>query len=127
MAPYYNSQSSTSIANWPTNKLYPGTWGCAEGKWVKFCIPSKDLKTVTDPKPILDYYDQIYEAYHILRGTLPTSMRIQWIVSDILPSAGYMHSGYPIVTMMDVATSTNNNFVFNLNYLKTNGHWGFFH
>jgi hypothetical protein len=58
---------------------------------------------------------------------LPSSERKQWIVSDILPSVGYMHSGYPIVTMLDVANNTNDHFLFNLNNLKTNGNWGFFH
>jgi hypothetical protein len=38
-----------------------------------------------------------------------------------------MHSGYPIVTGLDVATVTNNYFVFNMTNLLANGHWGIFH
>jgi hypothetical protein len=43
-------------------------------------------------------------------------------VTDRQISAGYMHSGYPIMTFLDVAPR----FV-NLNRLRTKGDWGMFH
>lgn len=48
-------------------------------------------------------------------------------MSDLQPSAGYMHSGYPIVTGLDVATASNSGFIFNLQNLITKGSWGIFH
>lgn len=58
---------------------------------------------------------------------MPQNERKRFIVSDIRPSAGYMHSGYPIVTGLDVATSTNSNFIFNMTNFLKNGDWGIFH
>ncbi len=52
---------------------------------------------------------------------------MRYIISDIDPLLGYMHSGYPIVTMMDITDSSQSNFIFNYNYYVTNGNWGFFH
>jgi hypothetical protein len=44
-----------------------------------------------------------------------------------MPVVGYMHSGYPIVTMLDVVDPQNNDFIFNMTTLKTRGLWGLFH
>jgi hypothetical protein len=38
-----------------------------------------------------------------------------------------MHSGYPIVTSLDVSDPKNDNFIFNLPSLQKNGQWGVFH
>lgn len=59
-APFYDSQNPASVNNWPTRKNSLGVWGCAQGKWIAFCVPSSSLKTVTDPSTVLNLYDQIY-------------------------------------------------------------------
>jgi hypothetical protein len=38
-----------------------------------------------------------------------------------------MHSGYPVVTHLDVTDPSNDHFQFNFTSLKTLGHWGLFH
>jgi hypothetical protein len=125
-APWYDSQNQTSIANWPTRKNAVGAWGCAQGKWVAFCMPRASFASV-DPLQILNTYDQIQVEYNILRGTKPENDRKRYIIAEIMPSAGYMHSGYPIVTSMDVATPTYSYFQFNYTSLTTLGQWGLFH
>jgi hypothetical protein len=69
-------------------------------------------------------------AYHDLRGTNASAQRKQLIVSDIRPSAGYMHSGYPIMTHLDVTIPTNKFFNFNYTHMTSNiaqGFWGQYH
>jgi hypothetical protein len=66
-----------------------------------------------DPLQILNIYDEIQVEYNTLRGTKPEDERKRYILADIRPSAGYMHSGYPIVTHMDVATPSDEYFQFN--------------
>lgn len=90
-------------------------------------MPRASFRTVNDPLPILNEYDKIYLAYHDLRGSKPEEKRKQFIIADIKPSAGYMHSGYPIVTMLDVVDPKDEYFEFNITTLKTKGHWGLFH
>jgi hypothetical protein len=43
------------------------------------------------------------------------------------PSAGYMHSGYPIVTHLDCCKPDNKECIFNFEKLKRFGNWGLFH
>jgi hypothetical protein len=111
-APWYDSQNQTSIANWATRKNAPGAWGCAQGKWVAFCMLRVSFRSI-DPLQILNIYDQIQVEYNILRGTKPENYRKRYIIADVMLSAGYMHSGYPIVTQLDVATPNDEYFQFN--------------
>ena len=48
-------------------------------------------------------WDSVAEMHVDLRGLHKAQGRREWMVTDEQPSAGYMHSGYPIVTMLDVA------------------------
>ncbi len=70
-APFYDSQNADSVSNWATRKLAPGAWGCAQGKWVGFCMPRASFQNIVDPSQVLNAYDQIYLEYHALRGSKP--------------------------------------------------------
>ena len=48
-------------------------------------------------------WDAVVMAHTDLRGTEPSNGRGQWVNTDEQPSMGYMHSGYPIVTHLDVS------------------------
>jgi hypothetical protein len=69
----------------------------------------------------------MYIAYHDLRGSNISKFRKQYYLADISPSAGYMHSGYPVVTQLDVSDPTYQQFFFNYTSLITLGQWGAFH
>lgn len=43
------------------------------------------------------------------------------------PVAGYMHSGYPIVTHLDVCEKTCRECLYDIDNLRKNGSWGLFH
>jgi hypothetical protein len=66
-----------------------------------------------DPLQVLNTYDEIQVEYNTLRGTNPEDERKRYILADIMPSVGYMHNGYPIVTQLDVATPNDVEFQFN--------------
>lgn len=103
------------MADWSrrVNSLAP--WGVVEGKWVGFHMPLNALKAMNSNQltSILNLYDQIYESYHSLRGTNPVNQRKQYISCDLQISAGYMHSGYPIGTFLDVANPNSSSFLLN--------------
>ncbi|XP_063413157.1 TRPM8 channel-associated factor homolog [Mytilus trossulus] len=48
-------------------------------------------------------WDSVVSAHIDLLGKDPSNGRGQWVVTDEQPSIGYMHSGYPIVTHLDMA------------------------
>ena len=50
-------------------------------------------------------------------------------MADVQLSGGYMHSGYPIMTHLDVATGRDGQLakVLDLERLKREGSWGHFH
>ena len=75
----------------------------------------------------MNLYDQIVLAYHTLRGTDPSKYRKPCAVADIDPVVGYMHSGFPLVTKLDVADLKNPNFLFNYEKIIKKGDWGYFH
>ena len=72
-------------------------------------------------------YDDIIRKYHELRGTDVSKFRRQWIVTDVQKDAGSLHSGYPIVTGLDVLNPHSDAFMLDAKKLKQNGHWGIFH
>lgn len=60
------------MKDWARRKAVAGIWGCAQGKYVGFCVPKSSLETAANIKGVLDLYDKIYIAYHDLRGTKPS-------------------------------------------------------
>jgi hypothetical protein len=58
-----------------------------------------------------------------LRGTDPFKYRRERVVNDKQPCVGYMHSGYPIVTHLDICMEDYNEFMFDINKLRKDGCW----
>ncbi len=82
---------------------------------------------MNDPVELIKFWDSVVESHHHLRGTNPKLQRRERVVNDIQPSAGYMHSGYPIVTHLDCCQPEYDECIFDLTKLKKKGCWGMFH
>ena len=61
-----------------------------------FTVPSILVHDMDDPKAVLTLWDQIVAAQDAF-VSLPRRERPERIVADAQISAGYMHSGYPIM------------------------------
>ena len=73
----------------------------------------------------MDFWDGIMDLYAELLGRSPQRRRIERFVSDVQISAGYMHSGYPLMVGLDISST-----MIDIEKIKTNGHhgvWGLFH
>ena len=71
------------------------------------------------------FWNDIIDKYAELLSLPPKRRRPERFVSDVQISLGYMHSGYPLMTMLDI-TST----MVDKERIKSNGHkgvWGLFH
>jgi len=125
LAPYY-VHGRTDLAEWRASiRNYPAPWAELQSSKVILTLPSKDVRNLDDPKGLMDFWDRIMDCYAELLGLSPQRRRIERFVSDVQISAGYMHAGYPLMTMLDI-TST----MVDKDRIEANGHhgvWGLFH
>lgn len=100
-------------------------WGELATDKVILTLPSEVLRTVEKPRELMEFWDGIMDCYADLLGRDHQRRRAERFVSDVQISAGYMHSGYPLMTMLDITTT-----MVDKERIKSNGHhgiWGLFH
>ncbi len=123
-APFF-VRGETTLADWKTTiRNAPGPWAELQGKRVILTVPSSAVRDLDDPEALMTYWDEVltrcYELY-----AAPIRDRPERYCVDRQISAGYMHSGYPIMTGDDVAKT-----FCDLSILKGgdgNKTWGFYH
>lgn len=97
-------------------------WGEIEGKHIIHTVRAADLARIKDPAALARWWDSVWEAHTELLGEPIHAKRPERIVADIQISAGYMHSGYPIMTHLESGEAA-----MDLEKLKKEGSWGHFH
>ena len=119
----------TNSAEWSTRQTAPGAWGEIEGDLAILTVPSDRLNTISydDALYVADYFDNLVMMHNDLSGMdnstsfnrTPTGK--QRFVTDIQISAGYAHSGYPLMFHPDFEDMAN------ATLLKTQSSWGEWH
>jgi len=84
-------------------------------------VPSHEIRNLTNPANLMDWWNVALEMEHELYGYLPWP-RVERAVFDAQISAGWMHSGYPFMAH-DLSVAG----VVNVSYMSENGDWGMFH
>lgn len=109
-------------ARWNTElKKRPAPWAeLACDKMIVTC-PSEVARTITTPTLLMNFWKKVVEAQDDICNQTAERRRPERIVADVQISAGYMHSGYPIM----IPTSASLEMV-TFNRLKFPG-WGFYH
>ncbi|MBE3071170.1 MAG: hypothetical protein IMZ66_13125 [Planctomycetes bacterium] len=124
-APYYERGVTSTEAWRKTIRGRPAPWAeLATGK-VVITLPSKAVRGLDDPEPVLAFWDRVLDACADLAATATARERPERYVTDLQISAGYMHSGYPLMTLFDMPEV-----MVDTARLKANGHggvWGLFH
>lgn len=103
----------------------PAPWAELETRKVILTLPSRVVRELDDPAALMKFWDSVLDACADLGGRPRERRRPERYVTDEQISAGYMHSGYPIMTHLDVAPT----FV-DLARLQKNTDgcgWGFYH
>ncbi|GAB4469411.1 MAG: hypothetical protein OHK0029_42030 [Armatimonadaceae bacterium] len=117
-------RGKTDIAEWKRAiRLAPGPWAELAANGVILSVPSAVVRDLEDPESLMAYWDEVMDRCYELYAA-PRRSRPERYCVDRQISAGYMHSGYPIMTGDDVAKD----FV-NLAMLRSpEGRvWGFYH
>jgi len=104
-----------------TIRLAPAPWAELVTDKVILSVPSSSIRNLDDPEALLRFWDQILDTAADLATISHTRKRPQRYAADVQISAGYMHSGYPIMTHLDAAAD-----MTQLEKLRK-GSWGLFH
>jgi hypothetical protein len=121
-APHY-VLGATSDDEWRAAKKRPAPWAELASAKLVITVPSRVVRELDDPKSLMVFWDRVLDAQAELAGIPAARPRPERFVLDRQISAGYMHSGYPIMTHDDVAE-----LVVDRARLETGDEiWGFVH
>ncbi|MBC8451515.1 MAG: hypothetical protein H8D72_02275, partial [Planctomycetes bacterium] len=123
-APYFVLGDATSAADWLRRREAPAPWGELACDGVILTLPSGALRGLDDPVALMTWWNEAMACYPELRGE-PQPARPERMVEDIQISAGWMHSGYPVMT--HGADDTESSAAVDLATLQSKGNWGYFH
>ncbi|MBL8860873.1 MAG: hypothetical protein JNK02_02585 [Planctomycetes bacterium] len=98
-----------------------GPWAELETDRIVLTIPSSVARAIDDPTAVLERWNVAMDSAADLAGIPRKRPSPERFVSDVQISAGYMHSGYPIMAHLDAAE-----FVSSPERLCVDG-WGPFH
>jgi len=113
----------TPVAEWNNEiRFRPAPWAEFVSEKVIITAPSVLAREISNPHELMDLWDKILDEFADLLSIPRERDRPERIVADVQISAGHMHSGYPIMTHLDVAETS-------ISYAKlmVNGSWGHFH
>lgn len=103
---------------------HPAPWAELASERIILALPSRYLRDLDDPDKVLKVWDEIIERSAELCGGVDRSgYRAERIVFERQPSAGYMHSGYPVAAPQDRSVEQ----AVDARALRAEGNWGFFH
>jgi hypothetical protein len=94
----------TDLDDWKKRiRNLPGPWAELQCNGVIVTVPSKSIRKLDNPKPVMEFWNRAVELEDELAMYQPGDRkRPERFVADQQISAGYMHSGYPIMAGNDV-------------------------
>ena len=112
----------TTVAQWQASLSSSAPWAELQSQHLILSVPTEAARKVENPTALMELWDRVLGLYTEMDGS-PLTVRPERIVADREISAGYMHSGYPIMTWMDDSVP------LSLSYdrLVKDGTWGHWH
>ena len=124
-APHFTLGKTTDEEWNRTVSKYPAPWTELEGEKVILTMPTSAVAELKTPTSLMTLWDKSMDDVADLAGIPQKRLRPERYVTDKQISAGYMHSGYPIMTFLDVAKP-----MVTEETIRKVGHggvWGFWH
>ncbi|XP_077004598.1 TRPM8 channel-associated factor 2-like [Tamandua tetradactyla] len=121
-APYFKL-GQTSQEEWKRCiQENPVPWGELATDNIILTVPTANLRALEDPEPLLCLWDEVMQAVaRLAAGPFPFC-RPERIVADVQISAGWMHSGYPIMCHLQSVPE-----FLNKETIRSTGIWGLMH
>ena len=111
----------TTDEQWKEIVKRPAPWTELACKGVVLCCPTEAARTIRNPTELMSYWQKVSDVEDELSNVGKDRKRPERIVADVQISAGYMHSGYPIMVPVSAALE-----MVTYTRLKWPG-WGFYH
>lgn len=91
-------------AKWNSEiKMRQAPWAEFACERVVLTCPSEIARRVSNPEALMDFWTKVLDADAELAGIPVERSRPERIVADVQISAGYMHSGYPVMVPLGEA------------------------
>jgi len=114
----------TSVAEWREKIRHrPAPWAEIGSDKLIITLKSEAIRSLDDPTAVCEHWNRVLDETADLAGWDKQRKSPERMVSDADISAGYMHSGYPIMTGLDVTHA----FVDLKTLRSVSGGWGFYH
>ncbi|MCJ8012600.1 M60 family metallopeptidase [Paenibacillus sp. KQZ6P-2] len=128
-APYFVLGQTTEQEWNDTIRHYPVPWAELQGNRIIVTVPADNIRELERPEQLMRKWDEIADHYDRLVGVAPDQPiphrspdNPQRFVADIQISAGWMHSGYPIMFFEGVTAQE----AVDVDVIQKNA-WGFWH
>ncbi|XP_033912956.3 TRPM8 channel-associated factor homolog [Acipenser ruthenus] len=121
-SPYFIGGKTCPVEWVESIRYYPAPWAELEFENIILTVPSKHIRSMDDPHSLELLWNRIMKAVAELAATPGKFARPERIVADVQISAGWMHSGYPIMIQWGGIQD-----ILDLQYIKANGTWGPIH
>lgn len=102
-------------------KKRPAPWAELACDKMILSVPTEVARTVTSPTQLMQFWKQVVEAQDDISNQTAERKRPERMVADVQISAGFMHSGYPIMLHVPEALE-----MVTYNRIKFPG-WGYHH
>jgi hypothetical protein len=97
-------------------------WGEIAGKHLIMSLPRAELEKIKNPAALAGFWDRALDSCWEFAGWPGQRLVPERFVFDMQISAGFMHSGYPIMAHVPSAKDATD-----LDKLQREGSWGLFH
>ncbi|HSJ02604.1 MAG TPA: M60 family metallopeptidase [Verrucomicrobium sp.] len=120
-SPYFKLGRDTD-EKWNTViKKAQGNWAELAGEKMVVSVPLEVARKVTNPTELMEFWDRVVTAQDDISNQTAERIKPERMVADVQISAGFMHSGYPI--MIHTPESVE---MVTYGRIKYPG-WGFYH
>ncbi len=112
----------TTPQQWARMRKSPAPWGEIGSQRIIFHLPASALATLEDPTQLIEFWSKVVDMEAELAGWPEQPAPPERVVVDRQISAGFMHSGYPVMAHISVTKK-----FLDLDSLRNDGDWGLFH
>uniref|UniRef100_A0A3B5KW45 Peptidase M60 domain-containing protein n=1 Tax=Xiphophorus couchianus TaxID=32473 RepID=A0A3B5KW45_9TELE len=120
-APYYKSGECV-LSDWSSLRKAPAPWAEMEFENIILTVPSHIIRDLENALEVEKLWNAIMKGVADLAVIPQKFIRKERIVADVQISAGWMHSGYPIMMNSSIGAE-----LFNPQDARTKGLWGEIH
>lgn len=120
-APLFVLGATTNEAWKRELRARPAPWAELATSKVVLAVPSSAIRDLDDPRVLMEWWDRILDTFADFAAIPRRRASAERFVPDVMISAGYMHSGYPIMTFLDAVED-----MTSLERMKR-GPWGLLH